>query len=567
MKTLTPVILGAAGFAAVLAWGASGAPAAGPTLSVAVRMLQSGDAAAAAKMLEAITARAPVEARAWRALGDAYQQLHHNRAAISAFERALALEPDSAQVFYSLGSAYAAEHDAGQAFQWLDRARASARYDMTQITVDKNMEPYRGDPRYGALLPREEDFSQPFVEPVKIIHEWRGEAANDQFGWIARNIGDVDGDGVNDLVTSAPTHGADGSNAGRIYVYSGASGRLLWSADGAPGDQLGLGVEAAGDTNGDGIPDIIASGPAGGGVARIYSGRDGRVLQKLHPPRQDEIFGNHVSGAGDVDGDGYADVIIGSPGKDGEAKSPGHAYVYSGRTGALLLTLSGARAGDQFGSSVAGYGAGHERYLIVGAPLAGPAHHGRVYVYAGPTRALQFTIDADATGNALGLMFASVPGDIDGDGVSDIYASDWSNDARGISTGRIYVHSGRTGQPLLVLTGENAGDGFGTSASVAGDVDGDGHADLIVGAWQYGKAAVSGGRAYLYSGRDGRLMKTFTCRTPGDTFGFDAVGLGDVDGDGTVDFLITSGWSAVHGYHSGRVFVISSGITGGPPRR
>jgi large repetitive protein len=76
---------------------------------------------------------------------------------------------------------------------------------------------------------------------------------------------------------------------------------------------------------------------------------------------------------------------------------------------------------------------------------------------------------------------------------------------------------------LFVLTGETAGEGFGTSPSTAGDVNGDGYADLIVGAWQYAREAISGGRAYLYSGRDGTLMKTFTCRTPGDTFGFDAV--------------------------------------------
>jgi hypothetical protein len=83
---------------------------------------------------------------------------------------------------------------------------------------------------------------------------------------------------------------------------------------------------------------------------------------------------------------------------------------------------------------------------------------------------------------------------------------------------------------------------------------------LIVGAWQYSGAAVSGGRAYLYSGRDGRLLKTYTCRTPGDAFGFDAVSLGDIDGDGSADFLITSAWSGVSGFHSGRVFIIASGV-------
>jgi hypothetical protein len=119
---------------------------------------------------------------------------------------------------------------------------------------------------------------------------------------------------------------------------------------------------------------------------------------------------------------------------------------------------------------------------------------------------------------------------------------------------------GYDGKRLLTLTGETAGEGFGIGPAGAGDVDHDGHADLIVGAWQYAGAAISGGRAYLYSGKDGHLMKTFTCRIPGDTFGFDAVGMGDGDGDGAIDFLSTSAWSGIHGFHSGRMFIISSGI-------
>jgi len=112
----------------------------------------------------------------------------------------------------------------------------------------------------------------------------------------------------------------------------------------------------------------------------------------------------------------------------------------------------------------------------------------------------------------------------------------------------------------MTLTGETAGEGFGIGPATAGDVDGDGRADLIVGAWQYAGAAVSGGRATLYSGKDGRTLRTWTCKVPGDTFGFDAVGMGDVDRDGTIDLLVTSAWSGIHGYHSGRVFLISSGI-------
>ncbi len=539
---------------------AFGAAATAQELDAALAQLQAGDAAGAATALRRLTVRDPRSVPAWRALARASRQLHDYDQAVRAYQHALQLKPDAQADFFGLGSAYAGRHDYANAFKWLARAAATHRIDMTELGEDPNLANFRTDPRYQALLPKPADFEHPFVEPVKIIREWRGEAAGDQFGWIARNIGDVDGDGVNDVVTSAPTHGAGNSNAGRIYVYSTGSGRLLWSADGEPGDQLGTGVEAASDTNGDGIPDVLASGPAGLGIAHIYSGRDGHVLQTFRSSNADETFGNHVSGAGDVNGDGYADVIVGAPGKEGESKVPGHAYLYSGKDGSLLLALSGEQAGDGFGSAVAGYADGKNHVLVVGASGAGPAHHGRVYIYDSRSRQLRFTIEADSTGDKLGYMFVSVPGDADGDGVPEIYASDWSNSALGHSTGRVYLASGASGKLLYSLTGETAGDGFGTSPSMAGDVDGDGRADLIVGAWQFGGAAASGGTAYLYSGRDGRLLKTYTCRTPGDTFGFDAVGLGDVDGDGTTDLLITSGWSAVNGHHSGRVFVISSGV-------
>jgi hypothetical protein len=563
LRLLTPTSAWGLALSCAGALAANAPPgAAPPSLESAASLLQNGDAAGAAKSLKAITSADPGNAVAWRALGASEMALHHYDAAIDSYGRALKIQPDSPKVFYQLGAAYAAKHDARHALEWLERARDTHRYDMTEISEDAHFVGLRKDPRFNALLPRPADFEQPFVEPVKIIREWRGEAAGDQFGWIARNVGDVDGDGITDIVTSAPTHGG---HTGRIYVYSVGTGRLLWSADGQPGDELGSGVEGIGDADGDGIPDVAASGPSASGVAYLYSGRDGKILQSLKSARKDELFGNHISGIGDIDGDGHADLIIGAPDKADGSGNAGHAYVYSGKDGRLLFTLTGERPGDAFGSAVTGYSKGQEHYLIVGAPLAGPNHHGRVYVYDNPAGPPKFVIDADATGNALGAMFVSVLHNTGGADTHDIFISDWPNAANGPSTGRIYVHSGTTGERLLTLTGETAGDGFGTSKSTAGDVDGDGHEDLIVGAWQYGQAALSGGRAYLYSGKDGHLIKTFTCRTPGDTFGFDAVGLGDVDGDGTADFLITSGWSAVNGHHSGRVFIISSGIKPNAP--
>ena len=121
----------------------------------------------------------------------------------------------------------------------------------------------------------------------------------------------------------------------------------------------------------------------------------------------------------------------------------------------------------------------------------------------------------------------------------------------------MFVHSGKSGRRILTLTGSRPGEGFGTSPSQAGDVNGDGHADLIVGAWQNADAARSGGRCYLYSGKDGALLQAYTCQQPGDTFGFDTTCMGDVDGDGVPDFLITSAWSNIHGPQTGRAFVIA----------
>jgi hypothetical protein len=527
-----------------------------PGLPQAMARLNAQDPAGALAIAEQVVAREPANARAWRVLGLAAKGTNDLDRALAAFRKSLEIEPASPPGLYNTGAVYAVKGDRDHAFEWLGKARMTRQLDMTQIQADPDLASLRDDPRFAALLPAAADFKDPFVEDVKILREWDGEAANDQFGWIARPIGDVDRDGVTDVVTSAPGGPAA---AGRVYLYSTKSGRLLWKVDGKPGDTLGIGVEGAGDTNKDGIPDVIASAP-GSGHAYVYSGKDGRVLLTFNAEQTSDAFGRHVSGAGDVNHDGYADVIVGAPGNAANGAGAGRVYVYSGKDGSVLLTLTGERAGDGFGSTVAGATPRTGMLLIVGAAAGGPAHRGQTSVYTSLSQKPAFTIDSDETGAALGAMFVSVVGDADGDKIPDVYASDFGNASKGPATGRVYVHSGKDGHRILTLTGETAGEGFGIGPANAGDVNRDGHDDLIVGSWQYAAVTGSGGRAYLYSGKDGALLKTYTGKIPGETFGFDAVGVGDIDGDGTVDFLITSAWSGIKGFHSGRMFVISSGV-------
>lgn len=539
----------------------SGAPAeVDPEVAAAIQqataLLQGQDFEAAATLLEEITTNHPENSRAWRLLGVAHHQNGDFEKALPFHLKAAEFEATRWQGSYQAAAAYARLGEVDKAFELLEAVRDSGEFNLTGIPLDPDLADLEEDPRFAALLPQPEDFAEPFVEEVRILHEWVGEGESDVFGWIARNIGDVDGDGLNDVTTSAPGKAAEGPQAGKVYVYSSGSGKLLWSRTGQPGHRLGQGIEAAGDINSDGIPDVIAGAP-GGERAFLYSGRDGALLLTLKGAQEGETFGHKVADVGDFDGDGHGDVLVGAPLNDQVGQDAGRAAVFSGKDGSILLEVFGQEAGDRFGNAGAGVSRDGHSWLVVGAPNAGPGDRGRTYVYRDAASEPSFIIEAEETGARLGGMFVSVVGDVDNDGTPDIYASDWADGSLGPSTGRIYIHSGNNGRRLLTLAGEAAGDGFGIGPADAGDVDGDGHADLIIGAWQHGSAAPSGGKVYLYSGKDGSLLRAITSKVPGDTFGFDATGMGDIDGDGRIDYLLTSAWSAIRGAQSGRMFIVA----------
>ena len=540
-----------------------------PAVTQAQAFLRDGKLDSAIAVLEPFLATTPAAPGARLLLGDAYRRRGDPDRAVATYlqvRQPLALRLSAR---YRAAGIEASRGRVGAAFALIDTLRASGAFDMDLVLDSAAFAPLKADARFARIAFRPDEFTNPFVEPVRIIHEWVAERKGDQYSWIARGIGDADGDGVGDLTTSAPTYGNDASPSapGRVYTYSGKSGRLLWQATGEGRGQLGFGIEGAGDVNGDGAGDVIAGAPFTNRVI-VYSGRDGRVIHTLAPPATaqgavppagptGERFGNSVASAGDQDGDGAADVIVGAPGSNATGQGAGRAYVFSGRTGALLHTLDGERAGDGFGTTVSGAKTGKRTPIVVSAASGGPAQRGRVYLFDAGATTPRFAVDADSTGAALGGGFVSLVGDVDGDKVLDLYASDFPNAARGPSTGRAYVWSGASGRLLRTFTGERPGDGFGIGSADLGDIDKDGFDDLVIGAWQHASAAPSGGKIYVYSGKDGALLRSFTGRIPGETLGFDAAGVGDLDGDGTVDLLVTSSWSNIRGYRSGRMFVIS----------
>jgi tetratricopeptide (TPR) repeat protein len=131
-------------------------------------------------VLKAVTSREPRNGRAWRNLGVAYQQAKDPDNAIAAFQRALEVEPEMIAPLYNIALTYAAKQDADHVFEWLGKAKVTRRIDMTRAEVAPELAPFRSDPGFAAILPKASDFSDPFVEPVKIIREWVGETGNGQ---------------------------------------------------------------------------------------------------------------------------------------------------------------------------------------------------------------------------------------------------------------------------------------------------------------------------------------------------------------------------------------------------
>ncbi|MFG0331675.1 MAG: integrin alpha [Phycisphaerales bacterium] len=410
-----------------------------------------------------------------------------------------------------------------------------------------------------------------FVESTRVIHEFLGENANDNFGWVSAPIPDLDEDGASEVVITAPFHDAVGSNSGRIYVYSGRTGAERFQFSGtSAGQQVGFAARAAGDVDRDGFADLIVGAPGSASVAgRAYvlSGDDGSIIWTIQQGAAGDSFGASVAGAGDVNDDGFIDLAIGATNDDTNGTNAGRVYIVSGADGATVLwTIEGEAANNNFGSALGAIGDvtndGRDD-LAVGANNGG-AGNGRAYVYDLFNEELVYTLDPDGTAGSFGQFFIDSPGDATGDGVPDVYVADFSDSENGAGAGKAYVFNGADGTRHWVLPGRDAGDGFGIGRG-CGDVNNDGFADLLLCGWVDDDGASNAGKGEVFSGEDGTVIRGFTSTTAGEGFGFDAHGIGDVDDDGRLDFFVTAAYNGTNGFRSGKCYLISGGLTLQPP--
>ncbi|MFH0944872.1 MAG: integrin alpha [Planctomycetota bacterium] len=380
----------------------------------------------------------------------------------------------------------------------------------------------------------------------------------------ARWAGDVNRDGVPDLILS----GLSGNSA---RVFSGKDGELLHLLFG--GATFGEAVSGAGDVNLDGYADVIVGAPGddtengtNSGSATLFSGEDGSILYHLLGDSAGDAFGSSVAGAGDVNQDGYPDFIVGAPMNDVSGGNSGSAFVYSGEDGSELHALHSYSSGDNLGNAVAGAGDvnmdGFDD-LIVGLERSDPAgtSSGSAYVYSGLDGSLLRVFVGESQGSLLGCSVDGA-GDVNQDGQADLIVGASGDTPNGVLRGgRASVFSGFDGATLFEFDGEEIGAAHGSSAAAAGDPNGDGYPDLIVGAPLADPTGASSGQAVVYLGTTGEVLYTLEGSSAGHSLGHAVDGLGDVNEDGYDDLIV--GASASAGVYSGRsVFIPGDTLVG-----
>ncbi len=474
----------------------------------------------------------------------------------------------------------------------------------------------------------------------------KGVSAEDRFGSSVSGAGDVNDDGIEDLIIGARYADPNGSGSGESYVIFGrtdgfAASFDLSNLDGTDGfaipgldssDYSGV-VSGAGDVNGDGIDDLIIGAPYAdpngteSGESYVIFGRsdgfaasfdlsnldgtDGFVVPGLNPG---DLNGRSVSGAGDVNGDGIEDMIIGAPDAYPNYYGLGENYVVFGRSDgfAASLDLSDLDGTDGFvvpgknanvfvGAACSGAGDVNGDGIddiIIGADDNDPigSANGKSFVIFGRSDGFAASLDLSRLDGSDGFTIAGIDpgdylggkvsgaGDVNGDGIDDLIIGAAGADPNGSRSGESYVVFGRSdgfaasldlssldGSDGFVIPGKNEGDLCG-SVSGAGDVNGDGIDDIIIGAHGAGPNGPKSGESYVIFGRSDGFAASLDLSALNGSDGFALAGIasddwsgspvsgaGDVDGDGVDDLIIGASNASANGPQSGESYVIFGG--------
>ena len=370
------------------------------------------------------------------------------------------------------------------------------------------------------------------------------------FGSAAADAGDLDSNSRPEVIIGSPLKNGGGTARGEVNVLTDA-GAILYTVSGSE-NSAGFGSALAGGYNVDGASekDYLVGAPQadGGGTNKgqvfLYEGTS--LLRTFTGGANNDEFGTSVALLGDLNGDSKSELAIGAPGADAGGTNRGAVYIYDGDTGTELVEINGVVDNAQFGQSIANAGdvdGDGLNDLVIGAPndSSNGADAGRVFVYKGSfsSSVVGFTyyweLGGEAAGDHLGTSVAKA-GLVNADAYSDVLVGAPDYDS---SKGRAYVLNGTSGAALYTVTGDVAGDKLGYSVAGLGDRNGDSKAEFIVGAPFAAGGGTARGIAKVYNGGTGAVMNTLTGANNNEHFGKVVAGIeGDVDGDGTNDFVV-----------------------------